>query len=169
MTWAQRLKRVFSIDPNAARSRSVAAAVVRSGSSSKRRTAALRTRTSCPIKRGRLSIEYCLTCARKNRKHRLGHCWCHRPERHLGQGELLRAEDNNEQAEQCFRTALKVAAEQSALSLELRAASSLARLHLDTALAPDATERLSDTLERFTEGFDTADLLEANLILKKLS
>ena len=84
-------------------------------------------------------------------------------------GELLRAEDNTELAEQCFRTALKVAAEQSALSLELRAASSLARLHLDTALAPDAPERLRVTLERFTEGFDTADLLEANLILKTLS
>ena len=84
-------------------------------------------------------------------------------------GELLRAEDNTELAEQCFRTALKVAAEQSALSLELRAASSLAKLHLDTALAPDAPERLRVTLERFTEGFDTADLLEANLILKRLS
>ena len=44
MTWAQRLKRVFSIDPNAARSRSVAAAAILSGSSSKRRTAASRTR-----------------------------------------------------------------------------------------------------------------------------
>jgi hypothetical protein len=31
----------------------------------------------------RLSIGYWITCARKNGKHRLGHCWCHRPERHL--------------------------------------------------------------------------------------
>jgi adenylate cyclase len=84
-------------------------------------------------------------------------------------GELLRVEDNNEQAEQCFRRALTVAAEQSALSLELRAASSLGRLHRDTGLAPDATKRLEITLERFTEGFDTADLLEAKLILKKSS
>ena len=84
-------------------------------------------------------------------------------------GELLRAEGNNELAEQSFRTALAVASEQSALSLELRAASSLGRLHRDTALAPDALERLQTTLERFTEGFDTTDLLEANLILKRLS
>ena len=67
-------------------------------------------------------------------------------------GELLRVENKNKQAEQCFRTALRVAGEQSALSLELRAASSLGRLHLDTALAPDATEHLGITLERFTEG-----------------
>jgi tetratricopeptide (TPR) repeat protein len=84
-------------------------------------------------------------------------------------GELLRVQDKHEQAEQCFRRALTVAAEQSALSLELRAASSLGRLHRDTGLAPDATERLEITLARFTEGFDTADLLEAKLILKKSS
>jgi DNA-binding winged helix-turn-helix (wHTH) protein/tetratricopeptide (TPR) repeat protein len=84
-------------------------------------------------------------------------------------GELLRLEDNNEQAEQCFRTALAVAGEQSALSLELRAASSLARLHRDTGLASNALTQLEKTLERFTEGFDTADLLEANSIAKDLS
>jgi tetratricopeptide (TPR) repeat protein len=84
-------------------------------------------------------------------------------------GELLRVEDKNEQAERCFRNALTVAGDQSALSLELRAASSLGRLHRDTARAPDAAKLLQITLERFTEGFDTADLLEANLILKKLS
>jgi len=46
MTWAQRLKRVFSIDPNAARSRFAGGAAGRSMSSSKRRTDVLRTRTS---------------------------------------------------------------------------------------------------------------------------
>lgn len=84
-------------------------------------------------------------------------------------GELLRLEDNNEQAEQCFRTALAVAKAQCALSLELRAASSLARLHRATSRAPDAAERLQLTLDRFTEGLDTADLLEANLIVENLS
>jgi hypothetical protein len=43
------------------------------------------------VKPGRPSTGSWITCARKNRKHRLGHCWCHRPERHLGQGELMRS------------------------------------------------------------------------------
>ncbi len=74
MTWAQRLKRVF----RSSTSRSAVAAADLSGSSR-----VSRTRTS--------STGSWLTCARKNRKHRLGHCWCHRPERHLGQGELMRS------------------------------------------------------------------------------
>ena len=84
-------------------------------------------------------------------------------------GELLRLEDQNMMAEQNFRTALKLAGKQAALSLELRAVHSLTRLHRDTALAPDATECLKLTLARFTEGFDTRDLLEAKSTLKSLS
>ena len=83
-------------------------------------------------------------------------------------GELLRLEGHHEKAEQCFRTALAVAGEQSALSLELRAANSLVRLNRDTGLAPDARACLEKARERFTEGFDAPDLLEANLILKDL-
>ena len=51
---------------------------------------------------------------------------------------------------------------------ELRTANSLGRLNRDTGRAPDAREYLKKTLERFTEGFDAADLLEAELILKDL-
>lgn len=83
-------------------------------------------------------------------------------------GELLRAGGDDDQAEQCFRSALKTAAAQSALSLELRSANSLARLKRDTGRAPDARELLKKTLERFTEGFDAVDLLEARLMLKDL-
>lgn len=75
---------------------------------------------------------------------------------------------DDDQAEQCFRTALKTAAAQSALSLELRAANSLGRFSRDTGRAADARECLANTLERFTEGFEAADLLEANSILKDL-
>jgi len=81
-------------------------------------------------------------------------------------GELLRAEGNDDEAEKCFRAALTVAGEQSALSLELRTANSLSRLNRDTGRAPDAIEYLEKTLARFTEGFDAADLLEARLILE---
>ncbi len=79
-------------------------------------------------------------------------------------GELLRLEEDHEKAEQCFRTALAVAGEQSALSLELRAANSLVRLHRDTGLAVDAGKQLERALGRFTEGFDTADLREAHTL-----
>lgn len=79
-------------------------------------------------------------------------------------GELLRLAEDHEKAEQCFRTALAVAGEQSALSLELRAANSLVRLHNDTGLAVDAGEHLERVFGRFTEGFDTADLREARAL-----
>ncbi len=80
-------------------------------------------------------------------------------------GELLRLDEKHEQAEQCYRTALTVADEQSALALELRAATSLARLQRDTGLAADAGERLQNTLDRFTEGFDDPDLRDARELL----
>ena len=79
-------------------------------------------------------------------------------------GELLALEQDYEKAEQCFRTAIAVAGEQSALSLELRAANSLVRLHRDSGLAIDALEYLEEVLGRFTEGFDTVDLREAQAL-----
>jgi len=84
-------------------------------------------------------------------------------------GELLRAEGDNDQAEECFRTALTVAAKQSALSLELRAANSLVRLHRDSGLAIDAEKYLKEVLGRFTEGFDTADFREAQALCRQKS
>ncbi|MCZ6831319.1 MAG: hypothetical protein O7F73_17350, partial [Gammaproteobacteria bacterium] len=83
-------------------------------------------------------------------------------------GELLRLEKKTGQAEQCFRTALKVASEQSALALELRAATSLGELHRDTRQAPDAGERLQVIIDRFTEGFDTADFRKASALAASL-
>jgi tetratricopeptide (TPR) repeat protein len=84
-------------------------------------------------------------------------------------GELLRLESDPGQAEQCFRTALKVASEQSALALELRAATSLGELHLDTRQAPDARERLQAIIDRFTEGFDTADFRQGSALAASLA
>jgi adenylate cyclase len=82
-------------------------------------------------------------------------------------GELLALEQDYEQAEQCFRTAIAVAGEQSALSLELRATSSLVRLHRDSGLAIDAVAYLEEVLGRFTQGFDTADLREAQALCRQ--
>jgi tetratricopeptide (TPR) repeat protein len=84
-------------------------------------------------------------------------------------GELLRLEQEPGQAEQCFRTALQVAGNQSALALELRAATSLGKLHRDTGQAADAVERLQLIIDRFTEGFDTADFCDASVLVASLA
>ena len=61
-------------------------------------------------------------------------------------------------AEDHFRQALDWARRQGALSWELRAATSLARLLRDTDRIGEARDLLLPIYERFTEGFGTADL-----------
>ncbi len=70
--------------------------------------------------------------------------------------ELMRAE-----AESCFRQALEIARRQQGKSLELRAATSLARLWQRQGRLVEARELLVPILGWFTEGFETADLREA--------
>ena len=80
-------------------------------------------------------------------------------------GELLRLENKDGEAEECFRTSLKVAASQSALSLELRGATSLAKLLVGSGRKPEARQLVENTLCRFTEGFESADFHDANSLL----
>jgi predicted ATPase len=54
------------------------------------------------------------------------------------------------------------------LSWELRAAASLARLWRDQSRTQAAREILAAVYERFTEGFETADLKAAKLLLNGL-
>ena len=61
-------------------------------------------------------------------------------------------------AEDHFRQALDWARRQGALSWELRAATSLARLLRDQGRSAEAMALLQPVYDRFTEGFDTADL-----------
>ncbi len=68
-------------------------------------------------------------------------------------------------AEDHFRQALDWAARQGALSLELRAAMSHAGLLRDQGRSADAKTLLQPVYDRFTEGFDTADLKKAKLLL----
>jgi predicted ATPase len=72
-------------------------------------------------------------------------------------------------AESHFRRALDLAHQQGALSWELRAATSLARLLRDQAGSKEACEILAPVYERFTEGFSTADLKEAKRLLEELA
>jgi len=65
-------------------------------------------------------------------------------------------------AEDHFRQALDWARRQGALSWELPAAASLARLLRDQGRSADAVALLQPVYDRFTEGFDTADLKAAS-------
>jgi predicted ATPase/DNA-binding winged helix-turn-helix (wHTH) protein len=71
-------------------------------------------------------------------------------------------------AEGHFRQALDWARQQGALSWELRAATSLARLLRDQGRSADATGCLQPIYDRFTEGFGTADLITAKQLLDEL-
>jgi predicted ATPase len=71
-------------------------------------------------------------------------------------------------AELHFRQALDGAREHGALSWELRAATSLARLLRNQGRPADATACLQPVYDRFTEGFGTADLIAAKQLLDDL-
>jgi len=90
---------------------------------------------------------------------------------HRLKGELLLSHPAQDMAvaEECFNRAIAVAQRQSAKSLELRAAMSLARLWRDQSRATEARDLLAPVYGWFTEGFDTADLKEAKALLDELS
>jgi predicted ATPase len=71
-------------------------------------------------------------------------------------------------AEAYFERALAVARTQQAKSLELRAATSLARLWRDQGKPQQARELLAPVYGWFTEGFDTLDLKESKALLDEL-
>ena len=82
---------------------------------------------------------------------------------------LLRLGGGSEAAETCFQEALDVAQAQYAKSLELRAATSLARLWKLQNKRREAYDLLAPVYNWFTEGFDTADLIDAKALLSELS
>jgi predicted ATPase len=86
-------------------------------------------------------------------------------------GELLlqQATPEHGQAEACFQQALDVARRQHAKSLELRAATSLARLWQQQSKRQAAYDLLAPVYSWFTEGFDTADLQEARTLLEEMA
>src|SRR6476620_11162759 len=71
-------------------------------------------------------------------------------------------------AEIHFRQALDRAREHGTLSWELRAATNLARLLRNRGRSADAIACLQPIYDRFTEGFDTADLITAKQLLSEL-
>jgi predicted ATPase len=74
--------------------------------------------------------------------------------------------DRERIAENYFEMALQLAARQAARSLELRAATSLARLRMGQRKTIEAKQRLAEIYNRFTEGFDLPDLRDAREVLE---
>ena len=90
---------------------------------------------------------------------------------HRTKGELLLRQEipDRTHAESCFERALAVARDAHAKSWELRAATSLARMWAEEGRAAEARALLSPVYQWFTEGFDTADLQDAEALLEQLS
>ena len=84
-------------------------------------------------------------------------------------GHLSLRQGHSETAEDLYRKALSIAQEQKAKLWELRAAASLARLRRDQGRHAEARDLLAPVYSWFTEGFDTADLIEAKELLDELT
>jgi predicted ATPase len=91
-------------------------------------------------------------------------------ELHRVRGALLLASGaDKDEVEAAFLRAIEIARTQQSRSLELRAATSLARLWRSQCRADDARRLLQNLYSWFTEGFDTMDLREAKALLDELS
>ncbi len=94
------------------------------------------------------------------------------PELHRVRGIALAIQGDasaKDEAEATLRRALELAPSRSAKSLELRAATSLARLLGEQGKGAEARDLLAPVYGWFTEGFDTADLKEAKALLDELA
>jgi len=83
---------------------------------------------------------------------------------------LLRMSRANEgKAEALFGTSLAIAREQNCRAIELRAATSLARLRCDQGRRAEARDLLAPVYGSFTEGFGRPDLTAARSLLNELT
>ena len=85
------------------------------------------------------------------------------------QGELVLRSDSADAAALCFGHALDVARRQRARSLELRAATGLARVRRIQHRSTEGRALLADVYGQFTEGFGTSDLRAAKAVLDELA
>ncbi len=87
---------------------------------------------------------------------------------HRMRAALTLSAGDRDAAETDLRRALEVAREQEAPSLQLRAARDLGRLLAERGERRQAADLLAPIYGGFTEGFDTADLVEAKELLEQL-
>ena len=90
-------------------------------------------------------------------------------ELHRLTGTVLLAENKLDEGQASLQQAIRIAQAQQAKSLELRAATSLARLWGERRRRAEARDLLAPVYGWFTEGFDTADLKEAKALLDQLA
>jgi predicted ATPase len=83
--------------------------------------------------------------------------------------DLLVATGDSDAAEQTYHQAVSLAERQCAKTLELRAATSLARLWRDQGKRDEARDLLAPVYGWFTEGFDTPVLIEAKALLDEFA
>ena len=98
-----------------------------------------------------------------------GRAWEAELQRLRGDILLGARRDAADDAERSYKEAIAVAKTQQAHSLELRAATSLARLLLGQGRRAEARAQVAEAFGWFTEGFDTADLIEAKELLTQLN
>jgi predicted ATPase len=84
-------------------------------------------------------------------------------------GRLTAMAGNPAEAEPLFQQALDLAHEQSALAWELRSAIDFAELRRDQQRPEEGKAVLSAVYDRFTEGFERADLRRARTLLETLA
>jgi predicted ATPase len=96
------------------------------------------------------------------------HCWM--PELHRLYGHLVLAQAVPDvmEAEAAMQQALAMARQQHSTMLELRAATSLARLWQSLGKREEAYGLLAPVYGKFTEGFETLDLQDAQALLDEL-
>ncbi|TIV08407.1 MAG: transcriptional regulator, partial [Mesorhizobium sp.] len=107
-------------------------------------------------------IEHALALAERS-----GDVW-YFPELLRVKGEFLAARQAPDAAEETFLLSLDWARRQGALAWELRTGISLARLWAEQDRIDVAHAFLSELRARFTEGFETVDLVEAAQLLTRL-
>jgi predicted ATPase len=97
-----------------------------------------------------------------------GECY-YQAELYRLRGAVLSKTGDPAEAASWFQQAIDTARSQQAKSLELRAATSLARLWADQGKRPQARDLLGPVYGWFTEGFETPDLKDAKGLLAELA
>jgi class 3 adenylate cyclase/predicted ATPase len=88
---------------------------------------------------------------------------------HHTAGEIALKSPEPAKAEACFERALALARERREKPIELRVATSMARLWRDQGKRNEARDLLAPVYGWFTEGFDLSDLTEARVLLHALA
>jgi tetratricopeptide (TPR) repeat protein len=88
---------------------------------------------------------------------------------HICRGDLFFKMGKSGEAESAFEEAIEISRQQQARGWELRATMNLSHLWMRQGKAELAHQRLRNIYEWFTEGLDTADLIEAKSLLEELT